>query len=192
MESKIITSGNFHTSAWSGGTTTELFIFPPEADYLLRNFQFRLSTATVETDKSDFTSLPGFSRKLMVLNGSITLSHKDHHSVQLNKSDVDEFPGDWKTSSIGRCTDVNLITAGKTAGKLSAMAIEKDQSANCIINEKSDWFIIYVYSGKVSININKLPILKKGDLLILNKPAICNFQIKGIENSDLALSEITL
>ena len=69
MEYSIITTDNFKTSGWSGGTTTELFIFPPTADYQQRNFQFRLSTATVEADRSDFTLLNGISRKLMVLSG---------------------------------------------------------------------------------------------------------------------------
>jgi len=110
MGYSIITSHYLQPVSWSGGTTTELFIFPLTSDYHKRNFQFRLSTATVEKDKSDFTRLIGISRKLMVLDGKITLNHKDHYSRQINKFDVDEFEGDWKTSSIGKCTDFNLMT----------------------------------------------------------------------------------
>jgi len=48
MQSTILHSANFKTSNWSGGTTTQLFIYPPTAEYLQRNFIFRLSTASVK------------------------------------------------------------------------------------------------------------------------------------------------
>lgn len=192
MEYIVITAENFKCKPWSGGTTTELFIFPLTADYQQRNFQFRLSTATVETEKSDFTPLHGISRKLMVLAGKITLSHEGHYSRQLNKFDVDEFDGDWKTSSIGKCTDFNLMTTGKTTGKLTALFIEKDHNVNCKIKENCDWFIIFMYAGKVRIDIeNKITTINKGDVLILNKLTTRNIKINGIQNSELIFSEIT-
>lgn len=145
MEYKIIASDNFKPVNWSGGTTTELFIFPLKAGYHQRNFQFRLSKSTVETDKSDFTSLPGVSRKLMVLSGKITLCHEGHHSRQLNKFEVDEFEGDWKTSSVGKCTDFNLMTAGKTTGDLQALVIKKKQFINYEIKKTVSGFLfIYI------------------------------------------------
>jgi environmental stress-induced protein Ves len=54
---------------WSGGITTQLAIYPKDANYKKQNFQFRISTATVEIEESVFTKLPGVSRKLMILNG---------------------------------------------------------------------------------------------------------------------------
>jgi environmental stress-induced protein Ves len=193
MEYTIIPSHYFQPIAWSGGTTTELFIFPLTADYQKRNFKFRLSMATVETDKSDFTTLIGISRKLMVLDGKITLNHEDHYSRQLNKFDVDEFEGDWKTSSIGKCTDFNLMTSGNTTGELKAIVIENEQSINWNIKVDCNWFFVYILSGKVRIDINnKTATLNKGDLLISNLPSISNFEIKGIENSELVFSEISL
>jgi uncharacterized protein len=192
MEYTIITSENFKTRSWSGGTTTELFIFPLAADYQQRDFQFRLSTANVETEKSDFTLLSGISRKLMVLAGKITLSHEGHYSRQLDKFDVDDFEGDWKTSSSGKCTDFNLMTTGKTSGELSAVIIEKDQSVNFKIKENCDWFIIFMYSGNVRIGVKNKIAINKGDLLILNKLTTSDIEIIGIQNSELIISEITL
>ena len=192
MEYQIIASENFQPKRWSGGTTTELFIFPPTADYEKRNFQFRLSTAKVETEKSDFTSLPGISRKLMILFGKIAINHEGHYSRQLDKYDLDEFEGDWKTSSVGKCTDFNLMMTGKTSGELSAMAIKEKQHISYNIKENCDWLFMYLYSGKVSIEINhKTAILNKGDLLVVNNPPIINPEVLGIVNSDLVFSEIT-
>jgi len=193
MEYTIITSQYFQPVAWSGGTTTELFIFPLTSDYQKRNFQFRLSTATVETDKSDFTTLFGISRKLMILNGKITLNHRDYDSRQLSKFDVAEFEGDWKTTSIGKCTDFNLMTSGTTTGELKALVIENEQSVNWSIKEDCDWFFMYLFSGKVRMAINnKIALINKGDLLISNKPSIRNFEIKGSEKSEIVFTEILL
>jgi environmental stress-induced protein Ves len=193
MEYSIITSEHFQPVSWSGGTATELFIFPKTANYHLRNFQFRLSTATIETDKSDFTTLKGISRKLMVLSGVITINHENHYSRKLGRFETDEFNGGWKTSSAGRCTDFNLMTTGNTTGEVEAFLIEKEQVINCNIKESSDWVFVYVFSGKVRIDINhKISILSKGDLLILNNLAISNIEIKGIENSELVFPQIAL
>lgn len=191
MEYSIFKSENFTTKSWSGGKTTELFIFPLTADYQKRNFQFRLSKSTVETDKSDFTILPGVSRKLMVLSGEINISHERHHSRLLKKFDIDEFEGDWKTTSAGRCTDFNLMTTGKITGKLISIIIREKRSVNYEIRNKCDWLFIYVHSGKVSIEINKrIEAASKGDLHALNKLEIVSLKIKSIEHAELVCSEI--
>jgi environmental stress-induced protein Ves len=193
MEYSIITSENFKPTRWPGGSTTELYIFPHTAKYHQRNFKFRLSTATVETEESDFTILNGISRKLMVLEGTITLSHKDHFTRQLNKFDLDEFEGVWQTSSIGKGTDFNLMTSDKTSGKLSAIVIKKDQFVDCRIKEMCDWFFIFIHSGKIRIDLDKkIRTIAKGDLLIINNITTRAFEINGIEKSELIFSEITL
>ncbi len=127
---KIIKASEFNTVNWSGGTSTQLFIYPQNSDYKLRNFDFRLSTAKVEADESDFTSLPGISRKLMILEGEIEITHENHYSKKLAKFDIDTFEGDWATSSVGKCVDFNLMTRGTGKGKLSAISIKKDQFLN--------------------------------------------------------------
>lgn len=38
----------FTTSVWSGGKTTEMYMYPQTASYRDRNFLFRISSATVE------------------------------------------------------------------------------------------------------------------------------------------------
>lgn len=193
MQYTIITSQNFKPVSWPGGITTELFIYPLTADYHQRNFQFRISKASVETDRSDFTTLPGIARKLMVLSGKITLNHEGHYSRQLNKFEADEFEGDWKTSSVGKCTDFNLMTIGKTTGELSAIVIEKEQLVNYSIKENCDWLFIFNHSGIVSIDLDsQKKTINKGDLLIINNITTRNFEIIGIKKSELVFAEITL
>ena len=59
-----LTPADYQISTWSGGQTTQLFLSPKEGSYPDRTFDFRLSTATVEVEKSDFTDLTGYHRIL--------------------------------------------------------------------------------------------------------------------------------
>jgi environmental stress-induced protein Ves len=191
MGFSIIKSDSLITSSWSGGTTTELYIFPQTANYQKRDFLFRLSTATVEVEKSTFTSLPGISRQLMILSGVTTISHKGKYAKQLNKFDIDEFVGDWETSSEGMCTDFNLMTKGTTHGNIRAVKIAKDQSIISKIKDNCDWFFIYNFSGQVRVEINhENYTLQKWDLLVLNEFTFQNIEIIGLENSELVIAEI--
>ncbi len=107
------------TSQWSGGTTTELAISPAGASYAARDFDWRISTATVETEQSDFTHLPGYDRILMVLEGELKMVHDtgtEQRSVQLQSFEQSSFDGDWKTTGYGKVRDFNVMFRyGKTA-----------------------------------------------------------------------------
>ena len=108
---RIIGSEELPVSRWSGGTTTQLAIWPPEAVYAERNFVWRVSSARVETEESEFTALPGIARCLMVLDGTLHLRHEGHYDVDLGRFAQDNFSGSWTTHSRGRVTDFNLMTA---------------------------------------------------------------------------------
>ena len=51
---RIIAASDMPVSLWSGGRTTEIYIAPEGALYAERNFLFRISTAEVELEESDF------------------------------------------------------------------------------------------------------------------------------------------
>jgi hypothetical protein len=119
MEIEILRRTRQVTGVWSGGTTTQLAIWPPEADYKSRDFKWRISTARVEQEESVFTPLPGFQRHLMLLKGSIRLEHENHGEVTLNAFEQSDFDGSWRTVSKGKCTDFNLMLAEGYAGKIT-------------------------------------------------------------------------
>ena len=151
---------------WSGGTTTQLAIYPKDADYKKLNFQFRISTATVETEESTFTKLLGISRKLMILDGEIKIEHKDRYTQTLKKFEQDSFEGHWNTKSYGKATDFNLMTTGTTKGEIDAIILNKNKEFRHTI--VSDFYSIYVYTGKINVSIkNKIYELYCGDILLL-------------------------
>jgi len=193
MDFTIFTSENFKTNKWSGGTTTELFIYPPTADYQNQDFNFRLSTAKVEAEKSEFTSLPGVSRKIIILDGEITINHEGHNLKKLGKFDIDSFEGSWKTFSEGICTDFNLMTIGETRGDLSVGIIDKNQSLDFQIGDLNIWLFIYIFSGKVNVVINNNNhTLNQHNLLIINKLTIEKLKFRAVEKSELIFSKVKL
>lgn len=106
---------------WSGGNTTELFIFPEKSSYAARDFLIRISTASIVAHDSVFTLLPGLQRQLMMLEGALLISHKEKHTALLLPLEPYSFDGSWHTESKGTGVDYNLMTSAKVQGKLSAI-----------------------------------------------------------------------
>lgn len=108
-----LTKAQQTVSTWSGGTTTQLFIWPENADYASREFQLRISSATVELAESDFTSLPGVERYIIPLDGSFTLTHPLVDPIFLDPwATPYRFCGETPTHCVGVATDFNLMLKG--------------------------------------------------------------------------------
>jgi environmental stress-induced protein Ves len=169
---KIIKKEDLKTKQWSGGTTTELFIFPEGSSYERKDFIYRISTATVDVEESNFTKLEGVSRCIMVLNGEMKLAHKDHHTINLNKFETDSFSGEWDTKSVGKVTDFNLMTTNKRWAHIGSSILKKDET---FITEQLQGFLavaLYVVKGKIHIENPELnETLEVGDFAVCNS---CN------------------
>ena len=187
MNINIITSEEQITSIWSGGTTTQLYIYPKNKNYKNLDFSFRISTANIEVEKSVFTILPNISRKLMVIDGKIKIEHKNHHKKILTKFDTDEFEGNWETTSIGKCTDFNVMTDNNTISKLSYSTINKADTLNYKPYKKIKFLFIYLYKGHIKID-NRVT-AKQGDFIEIS--LIENeFNIHAFSDCELIITNI--
>lgn len=123
MDWKLLKAEDYVTTNWSGGTTTQLAIAPEGAVYADRDFLWRLSSATVELDHSDFTPLPDYHRFLAVLDGEIQLKIDTAEPFPLAPGRVVEFDGGVPVESWGRCVDFNLmVRKGKGQGAVSVLS----------------------------------------------------------------------
>ena len=189
MKINIIRSEEHKTQTWSGGTTTQLFIYPLDSDYKSKTFDFRISTATVEQEFSEFTPLSGVSRKLMVLEGELKIEHKNHHHSILKPLDVDRFDGAWQTSSIGLCTDFNLMCTADVSGDITGVALEKNKPLE--LNSDAGKLLLYLYKGGVFVSFDEQIVkLKPGDLICFDDPH--SVIIESKEDSIIAISEIRI
>ena len=117
-----LTPADYVTTTWSGGTTTQLAIAPKGALYAERDFLWRVSSATVELDESDFTALPDYRRFISTVRGDMTLSHHGGDELTLRPGDIHAFDGGDDTHSRGRCTDFNLmLRKGRAEGDMRSL-----------------------------------------------------------------------
>jgi len=164
---KIIRASEQTVTHWAGGTTCQLFIYPENSAYADRNFEFRISTATVETETSVFTSLPGYSRQLMVLEGELRLEHEDQHITLLKKFDVDHFRGEWKTVSYGKATDFNVMWS--KGYEVSIHAYRTGELSERISEDPSvKMLCLYVYKGNLFVKQgDQQHSCSQGDFIVL-------------------------
>ncbi|HRW63813.1 MAG TPA: HutD family protein, partial [Bacteroidales bacterium] len=154
------------------------------------DFLFRISTATVETEESVFTKLPGIQRKLMILDGEIKIEHEGYHSKIIKKFEQDEFNGDWNTKSYGKATDFNLMTREMASGEIEAYTVSDFKKLK--INEDVDFWGIYLYSGKANIKIsNKGFMLNTGDFCsVLPEKEHLEISIEPIVKSEFIITNV--
>ena len=108
-----LTEKDYKVGLWSGGSTTELLIWPEGADYAKREFSARVSSARVDLEESDFTPLQGVLRYITPLSGGFTLTHPGETPVVMAPLDGPyRFSGETLTHCVGRATDFNLMLKG--------------------------------------------------------------------------------
>ncbi len=113
------TQKDYKVGTWSGGSTTELFIWPEGADYAKREFALRVSSARVDLQESDFTPLPGVTRYITPLTGGFTLTHPDSLPVTMCPlAEPYRFSGEIPTHCVGKATDFNFMLKG-TEGEMT-------------------------------------------------------------------------
>ena len=176
MVIKRISEKDKVVSVWSGGTTSQLYISPESASFSDRKFDFRISSAVVELEESDFTPMPGFSRILMVLEGELEISHEGHYSKVLKQFEIDEFSGDWKTSARGKVVDFNLIMGEGICGSMKYISLGNSDKIiidNNIRRGKLQFartIGYYLISGNIQIHLNQEEYeLKKGGMILIEK-----------------------
>lgn len=124
MRYTLYKNDEYSKGQWMGGTTTEFAIFPDSASYLDRNFIWRLSSASIDVDESNFSSLPDYDRVIMVLEGEVVLSYEGERVARLKSFEQDRFDGAWKTKSFGKIKDFNLMVRKGCEGYLELLMPE--------------------------------------------------------------------
>lgn len=163
-----------NVSDWKGGSTTELFIYPQNAVYRDRNFQIRISSATIEETPSVFTLLPDYHRVLMPLSAALKLVFDKQSERILQPFEVVGFEGASQTVSYGLCTDIGIMLSSAWQGELSV-------PTGGVIKCAAGFTGIYALCDNVGITANnEKHILQKGDFIL--------FDAESAEEINLAAS----
>ncbi|MBQ9565964.1 MAG: HutD family protein [Synergistaceae bacterium] len=141
-----LTARDFQVSTWSGGRTIQIAISPEGAVYADRDFLWRVSSATVELEESDFTALSDYDRWILPLSGPIRLSHNGGAEINLAPNEAHFFDGAERTHCRGRCTDFNLmLRKGRCRGRIRALAEDAELNREGVK-------ILYCVKGTVTVN----------------------------------------
>jgi len=178
---KIHRFQNTLTTVWSGGTTSQLFIFPLESVFAERNFDFRISTATIDVEESNFTPLPIYNRLLAVLEGNLEIIHQGKYSKKLQKFENDRFHGSWQSSSKGEVRDFNVIYNDNFELKFS----QREISEPIFLQKQSEFFLLLILNKSIEIEGFKLNLY---DLIEVEKENI--LLPKGLNFFQIELSRI--
>jgi len=151
---KRLTQEQYRISDWFGGKTIEIAIGPEGANYADRDFLWRLSSATVDLDESDFTALPDYMRWIAPLRGKMRLVHGDAgEAILLNEYDTDYFDGGINTHSWGRCTDFNLmLRKGRCDGRIDAQQGRAGDER--LLEPCGDGMVLYCAAGRAEVAAN--------------------------------------
>ena len=188
MKCTITRKNNLPTSVWSGGSTIQLFIHPLHSSYAARDFEVRISSATVETETSIFTDLPGYHRILMPLNAPLKLVFEEHGEVLLNPFEATEFEGAWHTVSHGVCTDLGVMLAEGWHGSLEPAGSGKYECRPGFtgIYSLTDNLMVSVKGNGETLS----DILMQGDFLLLESQTDAKLVLKAPSADTIVLIRV--
>lgn len=152
------------TTNWAGGKTTQLYIYPPQAQFVKRDFDFRISTATVEVGESDFTPLPGYERILLILDGELELTHNEQKPLTLPVYTPHHFLGSWNTHAKGNVRDFNVIY--KPGLQVEVNVLHLKEGENITLTPNSQFTAYYLEKGMAQINQMQL---EPGDFIQIHQ-----------------------
>ncbi|MBP2029000.1 environmental stress-induced protein Ves [Acetoanaerobium pronyense] len=126
MKEFIFKKEDFKVTKWAGGETTQLAIYPYDADFSERNFLWRVSSATFTSTSSEFSNFNGFQRYILPLKGKLNLYHEKLYERKLSEFEAEYFDGGWKTVSENTldCMDYNFIVKNGSNAKLQIIGQE--------------------------------------------------------------------
>ncbi|MCT4584699.1 MAG: HutD family protein [Peptostreptococcaceae bacterium] len=189
MTFEIIKQNDMSIKNWSGGISKEIFIYPKDSSYENRDFKFRISSAKVELEESDFTRLENIKRVIMVLEGELKLVHGSRYKRHLKRFNQDTFMGDWGTKSYGKAIDFNLMLREDIDGRVDYIDLKENESINItktvLEKGKKVFHGLYIESGEVIIEGN---LLKSGEFILIQD--FDNYEVNSIKSSNIILSKV--
>lgn len=183
MRYEIISSRQYQRNTWAHGETTQMMIYPMDADYSKREFVWRVSSATVTSEQSTFTPLFGIKRWIMPFDHELLLKHSNNgkplYQISLKPYETHCFRGDWETESIGKARDFNLMFKENAYGLMKSLQMlecEKKRLEGCFpeaFDERiplvsNQWTLgLYSREGDFSIKIEEAEVVCHSEDLLL-------------------------
>lgn len=173
MKITIINKKDAVLSKWSGGESRQYYIYPHSSSYAERNFTFRVSVASSDTEEeAPYSNLQNYTRYLMMLEGTAHVYHKERYDIVLKPYEkIDIFDGGWESSAAGKMTDFNLMVHRECRGEMSV--IDK----NCTYEAGEGIGMFFCGRGSVDFELADKRISVCADELLILENAEGNINI---------------
>ena len=160
MNIKIISKSDLTPSIWDGGKTYEYYISPIDSSYVNRDFDFRISSATIEKTPSNFTKFGDYHRYLVMLDNDLIIS-RNGIDEQYSKNEIFEFDSADSIQSFSLGNDFNLMVKNdENQFHIEVKALNYDYENN----------LMFAFAlGETMLKINQQEFkLIAGDLIIID------------------------
>ena len=164
---RIIRNKEYKKTFWSGGTTIEIYLDPEEGNYSTKEFNYRISTATIETEESLFTVLPGIERVILPLENRMVLLHGEE-VVVLSPYEAYRFQGERSTRSRGINRDFNLMMNHGKHGEVEILTINPESAMTL----KAENTLCFYEKGAEALGIEEERVFPGDSILIRNQESI--------------------
>lgn len=161
---RIIRNKEYKKTFWSGGTTTEIYLDPEDGNYRTKEFNYRISTATIEAEESVFTVLPGIERVILPLENRMILLHGEEEVV-ISPYEPYRFEGARNTRSRGINRDFNLMMNHGMHGDVEILTINPE----CSVTLKAENTLYFYEKGAETLGIGEERLFPGDSILIKNQ-----------------------
>ena len=156
MNITIISKNDITPSIWDGGKTYEYFISPADSSYSNRDFDFRISSATIEKTPSDFTNFKGYHRFLVMLDNDLSIK-RNNIDEHYSKHEIFEFDSADKIQSFSLGNDFNLMVRnGSKPFDLKVKSLDNTYKNKMIFAFAIQETILTINQQEVKLNENDL------------------------------------
>ncbi|MCO5259235.1 MAG: HutD family protein [Crocinitomicaceae bacterium] len=174
MKISIIKKSTLIPSIWDGGKTYEYCIYPPTSSYNERNFDFRISCATIEKTPSNFTRFEGYQRFLVMLDNDLSII-RNGIEEKYAKNQLFSFHSNDEIQSFSLGNDFNLMVKEDiNAINFSITTVHQSYG--------NQWIVLFSLEDcEVEIN-QKIIHLDKNDLIVVNNTNCDSIQVDTTKN----------
>lgn len=131
MRINLLEKKDFNISKWAHGDSIQLYIYPKDSDYSKGKFLWRVSTATIESGRSEFTVFHGVKRWIMPFDSDMLLSHAQNgnqlYSIHIKQFETHCFKGAWSTTAQANGADFNLLLKNGADGMIKHLRINEGE-----------------------------------------------------------------
>ena len=183
---------------WSGGVTAQIAIGPEGASYERRDFLWRVSSAVVELEESDFTDLPDYRRWISTVSGTMRLADENGECVTLAPYQIHGFDGGVPTHSWGKCTDFNLmLRKGRARGTIHTLRVAAGEAAALTLSMPAHTafpcrtMVLFCGEGAAAVTAEASVLrLQKGEAAMVKDALSGTVYIRAIEDTVFLAAEI--